>query len=76
MMEDKVNDRFKIDPSWIQEGDSPPVNARVELMVLDHVGTYRFPFPVLATDEWWINESTGEELADELDVIAWRPWKK
>lgn len=48
----------------------PAPDAKVELLCLDHVGTYVLPFRCLWTEEGWVNAATGLRL--DADVVGWR----
>ncbi len=48
-------------------GDASPV----ELLCVDHNGTYVVPFPCHRTEEAWRNFRTAEVI--EGEVVGWRP---
>ncbi|MGO9007975.1 MAG: hypothetical protein ACLQIQ_05050 [Beijerinckiaceae bacterium] len=54
-----VSDRFSDD------------GVPVELLCIDHVGTYLIPFPCCRAGQSWRNLRTGEIVS--ADVIGWRP---
>jgi len=52
--------------------DRPPDDeAPVELLCIDHNGTYLLPFPCRHVSGDWINTRTGERIL--ADVAGWRP---
>jgi hypothetical protein len=56
---DFISDRFP------RDGDA------VELLCLDHVGTYVLPFRCSRSGQAWRNLRTGEIVC--ADVVGWRP---
>ncbi|MGP0059229.1 MAG: hypothetical protein ACLPID_08090 [Beijerinckiaceae bacterium] len=53
-------------------GDRFPVDGvAVELLCMDHVGTYLIPFPCCRAGQSWRNLRTGEVVSAE--VVGWRP---
>jgi len=52
----------------------PNEGSSVELLCLDHVGTYVIPFPCRRVAGMWRNFRTDEVI--EVDVAGWRPWEQ
>jgi hypothetical protein len=48
----------------------PADEAPVELLCLDHNGTYVLPFPCRRVADSWRNFATGEQI--EAEVAGWR----
>ena len=48
----------------------PNDEAAVELLCLDHNGTYVLPFPCRRVGDSWRNFATGEQI--EAEVAGWR----
>lgn len=49
----------------------PADDFAVELLCLDHNGTYVLPFPCRRVGDGWRNSATGEQI--EAQVAGWRP---
>jgi hypothetical protein len=49
----------------------PDDGSPVELLCVDHNGTYVIPFPCRRVEDAWRNFETNEVL--EADVAGWRP---
>jgi hypothetical protein len=52
----------------------PPDDLSVELLCVDHNGTYILPFPCRHVAGDWQNVRTGQKI--EAEVAGWRPRKR
>jgi len=58
------------EPEW-NSTTTPEEGTIVYVLVVDNIGQYEIPFPVVFRDDSWWNARTGEEL--DTFVAGWRP---